>query len=260
MKTTSLLAAILIFAGGSSVYGSPTGDAPPKKAKPDFTTPAWVLYDMGGISGNFYRFYRKQGETRVTAVTLRRGKLRAVRWEEGGRIHFVNTNGTTGSMPIPRQKAVPPAGKGKAGTPAKVFDLEAFYRDNRNKIDRMTPFVWEDADYRVEGKFKPRPVGRRHVFDMQVTIYKNKEKVATLNDNALNGFGRLVDYGRQPGFDTIGDVDAWWHDKDSLEVRYKGLMRLVTNVHEAGASDLDRIAMIETYDAVYQRFLDSLPK
>lgn len=245
MKTTSILAAVLTLAVGSSVYGSPTGDAPPKKARPDFTTPAWVLSDLGGISSNFYRFYQKKGETRITAVTLQQGSLRAVRWEENGRIYFENANGTTGSMPIPRSQS-------------KTFDLDAFYRDNRNKIDRMSPFVWEDADYRIEGKFKPRPVDRRHVFDMQVTIYKNKEKVATLNDNALNGFGRLVDYGRQPGFDTISGVDAWWRDKDSLEVRYKGLMRLVTNVHEAGASDSDRAAMIKTFDAVYQRFLDSL--
>ena len=77
MKTTSILAAVLTFAVGSSVHGSPTGDAPPKRAKPDFTTPAWVLSDLGGISGNFYRFYREKGETRVTAVTLRQGMLTA---------------------------------------------------------------------------------------------------------------------------------------------------------------------------------------
>lgn len=93
--------------------------------------------------------------------------------------------------------------------------------------------------------------------DLVVKIYQGGRLVAAITDNFLNGYGSLNDYGPQPGFDTPGDVQAYWEVKDSLEIYWKPIdgLILVDNIPDATA----RQRLTAQWASLYHRLFRLLP-
>ncbi|MFQ5881964.1 MAG: hypothetical protein ACE5I9_05770 [Candidatus Methylomirabilales bacterium] len=87
--------------------------------------------------------------------------------------------------------------------------------------------------------------------DIVVHISIGGMLVAAIADNFMNGYGALQDYGPQPGFDTPGEVQAYWEAKDTLEVYWEAIdgLILVNNIPNA---TLQR-TLTAKWTSLYQR-------
>ncbi|MBI4490496.1 MAG: hypothetical protein HY694_15540 [Deltaproteobacteria bacterium] len=96
------------------------------------------------------------------------------------------------------------------------------------------------------------PSGRHGVRrDLVVDIYQRGRRVAAITDNFLNGYGVLKDYGPQPGFDTPGELQSYWEEKDSIETYWEPMdgLILVNNIPDAAL----RQSLTTKWAALYQR-------
>ncbi|MFQ5853406.1 MAG: hypothetical protein ACE5JU_22840 [Candidatus Binatia bacterium] len=117
--------------------------------------------------------------------------------------------------------------------------------------------------YEVSAYTRPRYItlstGLRGVRrDLVVKIYLGDRLVAAITDDFLNGYGALYDYGLQRGFDTPGDVQAYWEAKDSLEIYWEPIdgLILVNNIPDATA----RQRLTAQWAAFYHRLFRLLAR
>ncbi|MFQ5840213.1 MAG: hypothetical protein ACE5HK_05785 [Candidatus Methylomirabilales bacterium] len=87
--------------------------------------------------------------------------------------------------------------------------------------------------------------------DLVVKLYLGERLVVAITDNFLNSYGTLEDYGPQPGFDTPGDVQAYWEAKDTIEVYWQAIdgLILVDNIPDA----MLRRTLTAKWASLYQR-------
>lgn len=101
------------------------------------------------------------------------------------------------------------------------------------------------------------PSGRRGAGqDLVVEISQSGKRVAVITDNFLNGYGILHDYGPQPDFDTPGEVQTYWEEKDSIETYWKPIdgLILINNIPDNKL----RQSLAAKWASLYQRIFSAV--
>lgn len=94
--------------------------------------------------------------------------------------------------------------------------------------------------------------------DLLVEVYEGKRRVAAITDNFLNGYAVLKDYGPQPGFDTPGELQSYWEEKDSIETYWEPIdgLILVNNIPDAEV----RQSLTAKWASLYRRIFAAVSR